>query len=74
MTQNLPILIIGAGPVGLSLALSLARVGIHAEVFEADEELNTQIRASTFHPKTLELFETWGVVDDVIRHGYKVDK
>lgn len=69
-----PILIVGAGPVGLSLALSLAHAGIHVEVFEADEELNTQIRASTFHPKTLELFETWGVVDDVIQHGYKVDQ
>lgn len=73
-SNQFPILIVGAGPVGLSLALSLARVGIHAEVFEADEELNTQIRASTFHPKTLELFETWGVVDDVIQYGYKVDQ
>ena len=69
-----PILIVGAGPVGLSLALALSRKGIPAEVFEADAELNTQIRASTFHPKTLEMFETWGVVDEVIRHGYKVDR
>lgn len=74
MTEQHPILIIGAGPVGLSLALSLAHVGIHVEVFEADEELNTQIRASTFHPKTLELFEMWGVVDEVIKHGYKVNQ
>ncbi|MBL8099916.1 MAG: FAD-dependent monooxygenase [Anaerolineales bacterium] len=73
-SNQFPILIVGAGPVGLSLALSLARAGIQAEVFEADEELNTQIRASTFHPKTLELFETWGVVDDVIKHGYKVNQ
>lgn len=73
-SNQLQILIVGAGPVGLSLALSLARAGIHTEVFEADEELNTQIRASTFHPKTLELFETWGVVDDVIKHGYKVNQ
>jgi len=69
-----PILIVGAGPVGLSLALALSRKNIPAEVFEADAELNTQIRASTFHPKTLEMFETWGVVDEVIQHGYKVDQ
>jgi len=56
------------------LALALSRAGIPAEVFEADAELNTQIRASTFHPKTLEMFETWGVVDEVIKHGYKVDR
>lgn len=73
-SNQFPILIVGAGPVGLSLALSLAKAGIHAEVYEADEELNTQIRASTFHPKTLELFEAWGVVDDVIKHGYKVNQ
>ena len=74
ITPQSPILIVGAGPVGLSLALALSRAGIPAEVFEADAELNTQIRASTFHPKTLELFETWGVVDEVIKHGYKVDQ
>lgn len=56
------------------MALALSRAGIPAEVFEADAELNTQIRASTFHPKTLEMFETWGVVDEVIKHGYKVDR
>lgn len=73
-SNQFPILIIGAGPVGLSLALSLARAGIQVEVYEADEELNTQIRASTFHPKTLELFENWGVVDEIIKHGYKVNQ
>jgi len=75
MTQkNLPILIAGAGPVGLSLALALSRAGIPAEAFEADAELNTQIRASTFHPKTLELFQQWDVADEIIQHGYKVDR
>ena len=74
MSTQSPILIAGAGPVGLSLALALARKGIPAEVFEADAELNTQIRASTFHPKTLEMFKDWGVVDDIIQHGYKVDQ
>ena len=69
-----PILIVGAGPVGLSLALALSHKDIPAEVFEADVELNTQIRASTFHPKTLEMFETWGVVHEIIKHGYKVDR
>jgi len=68
-----PILIVGAGPVGLSLALALSHAGIPAEVFEADTELNTQIRASTFHPKTLEMFKDWGMVDEIIKHGYKVE-
>ncbi|HSG45945.1 MAG TPA: NAD(P)/FAD-dependent oxidoreductase [Anaerolineales bacterium] len=74
ISSQSPILIVGAGPVGLSLALALSRAGIPTEFFEADTELNTQNRASTFHPKTLEMFETWGVVDEVIKHGYKVDQ
>lgn len=74
ITPDRPVLIAGAGPVGLSLALALGHAGIPAEVFEADTELNTQIRASTFHPKTLELFQVWGVADALIRHGYPVDR
>lgn len=73
-SNQLPILIAGAGPVGLSLALALSRAGIPAEVFEADADLNTQIRASTFHPKTLEMFKEWGVVDEIIQHGYQVNR
>lgn len=69
-----PILIIGAGPVGLSLGLALARAGLPVELFEADAELNREIRASTFHPKTLELFERWGVVEEILAHGYQVDR
>lgn len=69
-----PILIVGAGPVGLSLGLALARAGLPVELFEADAELNTQIRASTFHPKTLELFAAWGVVDGLLARGYQVDR
>jgi len=74
ISSQRPILIIGAGPVGLSLALALSQASIPVEDFEADAELNTQIRASTFHPKTLEMFETWGIVDEIIKHGYKVDR
>lgn len=74
MPEPLPILVVGAGPVGLSLALDLARRGLPVEVFEADAELNTQIRASTFHPRTLELFAAWGVVDALLARGHRVDR
>jgi 3-(3-hydroxy-phenyl)propionate hydroxylase len=69
-----PILIVGAGPVGLSLGLALARAGLPVALFEADAALNSEIRASTFHPKTLELFQEWGVVDNILAHGYRVDR
>lgn len=74
MTQQLPILIIGAGPVGLSLATALAKQGINVHVFEQDAELNSEIRASTFHPRTLELLNEWDVVDPILAAGYTVDR
>ncbi len=74
MTTTLPILIIGAGPVGLSLALALARQGLPVELFEAQPELSPEIRASTFHPPTLEMFAEWGVVENVLARGHKVDR
>lgn len=69
-----PILIIGAGPVGLSLALALARQGFAIELFEALPELSPEIRASTFHPPTLEMFAEWGVSEAVLAQGQKVDR
>ncbi|MFO7536690.1 MAG: NAD(P)/FAD-dependent oxidoreductase [Chloroflexota bacterium] len=74
MTTPLPILIIGAGPVGLSLALALARQRLSVELFEAMPDLSPEIRASTFHPPTLEMFAEWGVVDKVLAQGHKVDR
>ena len=74
MTTSPPILIIGAGPVGLSLALALARQGLPVALFEALPEPSPEIRASTFHPPTLEMFAEWRVVDNVLAQGHKVDR
>ena len=74
MNNNLPILIVGAGPVGLSLGTALAAKGIKVELFEAMSSLSSESRASTLHPPTLEMFNRWGVLDEVISKGKKVDK
>ncbi len=72
--STLPVVIVGAGPVGLSLALALARRGVRVEVFEALPELSTEARASTFHPRTLEMLAEWGVLDALLKHGHVVDR
>ncbi len=70
--SNYPVLIAGAGPVGLSLATALAQKGIVTAVYEKDPTLNNEIRASTLHPATLEMFAEWGVAEHVIANGNPV--
>lgn len=68
------IVVVGAGPVGMCAALSLARSGIPVTVFELGEGLAAESRASTFHPPTLELLDELGLADEVIARGLEAPK
>lgn len=63
------VLVVGAGPVGLVAALTLARGGVPVTVFEAGPALATESRASTFHPPTLEMLAGLGVLDELLERG-----
>jgi len=63
------VLIAGAGPVGCVTALYLARNGVPVSIFEAEKSLPLDLRASTFHPPTLDMLEDLGVVDALIAQG-----
>ena len=63
------VIVVGAGPVGLTCALKLSRAGIDTLLIEAAAELNQELRASTFHPPTLDMLEEFGVTATVIRQG-----
>jgi 2-polyprenyl-6-methoxyphenol hydroxylase-like FAD-dependent oxidoreductase len=64
-----PILIVGAGPVGLTLAWRLAQGGLPVKIFEAEPEITDQLRASTFHPPTLDYFDASGITAELINAG-----
>ena len=49
-----PVLVAGAGPAGCAVALYLAQRGIAVTVVESEESLPLDLRASTFHPPTLD--------------------
>jgi 3-(3-hydroxy-phenyl)propionate hydroxylase len=51
------VVIVGAGPVGLTLAMRLGLNGHKVCVVESDDQIETDLRASTFHPPTLDLFD-----------------
>jgi 3-(3-hydroxy-phenyl)propionate hydroxylase len=69
-----PILIVGAGPAGLALAVRLALADVPALVFEAEEKLPRDLRAGTFHPPTVELLDSIGVGQDFLAMGIKVPR
>lgn len=68
------VLIAGAGPVGLTLALALHRRGIATQVLEKREGLSSASRASTFHPPTLDALDELGVLAPLLPGGVRVDR
>ncbi len=65
------VLIAGAGPVGLVAAVSLLEEGIPVTVLEASADLAVDLRASTFHPPTLDFLDRLGLAEGLIARGIK---
>jgi 3-(3-hydroxy-phenyl)propionate hydroxylase len=63
------IAIVGAGPVGLVLALKLATLGVASTVLEAEADISEALRASTFHPPSLDMLDTLGLAQPLIAQG-----
>jgi 2-polyprenyl-6-methoxyphenol hydroxylase-like FAD-dependent oxidoreductase len=61
------VLIIGAGPVGLALAIELGHRSISCLVVERNERVGYAPRAKTTNARTRELFRRWGIANDLRR-------
>ena len=68
------VIIVGAGPVGLVSALSLALRDVPVLVLEANPELFMDLRAGSFHPPTLEVLEPLGVTAKLHEFGICVHR
>ena len=64
------ILIVGAGPVGLTCAYSLALAGIPVTVLEREPDVPHDLRATTWHPPTLDFMDDLGVAEHLIANGH----
>ena len=66
------VIIIGAGPTGLTAALSLGRQGISVTLLEAEPALTHDLRAGSYHPPTVEMLTDLGVGAAMHATGIKV--
>ncbi len=68
------VLIVGAGPTGLVLAIELIRRGISVRLIDAKEVPEKYSRAMGIQSRTLEVFEKIGVLPAFLKEGNKVQK
>ncbi|MBI1201205.1 MAG: NAD(P)-binding protein [Rhodopseudomonas sp.] len=68
-TFDAEVAVVGGGPVGLVTALLLARDGVSVVVLERGAEIETDLRASTFHPPTLDMLDSLGLAGVLIDKG-----
>lgn len=74
MDESRHIIIAGAGPVGCVGALIFARAGIPVTLIEAADELMMDLRASTFHPPTLDMLDELELTPKLIEMGLIADR
>jgi 2-polyprenyl-6-methoxyphenol hydroxylase-like FAD-dependent oxidoreductase len=71
--EDVSVLVVGAGPAGLTTAIMLARHGVDCLVVERREELSALPRATGVSTRSMELFRSWGLEDQVRAGGNDVE-
>ena len=64
-----PVVVVGAGPVGLALVVDLAQSGVPVVLLDDDDRLSTGSRAICFAKRTLEIFDRLGCGEPMMRKG-----
>ena len=72
-TTEIPVLIVGAGPAGLTAAGALARLGVETLVVERRAEMSSLPRATSVSTRSMELFRSWGLEDEIRAGGVDVE-
>jgi len=70
---RVPVLIIGGGPVGLILAIDLARRGVRSIVLDETDGTITFPTGENLNTRTMEHFRQWGLADRIRYSGFPAD-
>src|SRR5690349_12657847 len=68
------VLIVGAGPTGLVMALWLGRLGVPVRIIERHSGPGQTSRAMAVHARTLEFYRQLGFADEVAQAGIKLER
>ncbi|MBX9703657.1 MAG: FAD-dependent oxidoreductase, partial [Silvanigrellaceae bacterium] len=68
MPVTIPVLIVGAGPVGLCMALGLARAGIECLLVEKHPTTTNHPKARGVNIRSMEIFRLWGLETAMREH------
>jgi 2-polyprenyl-6-methoxyphenol hydroxylase-like FAD-dependent oxidoreductase len=71
-TFDTDVLIVGAGPTGLALAVALQQAGVRHTIIDKSASGQTTSRAAVLHAHTLEILESLGVSDALVARGLKL--
>lgn len=71
-TSESPVLIVGAGPTGLALALWLVKLGVRARIIDKTADAAPYSRALGVHARTLELYRQLGFANEAVAAGIEV--
>ena len=69
---DVPVLIVGAGPTGLVLALWLTKLGVSVRIIDKTAEPGTTSRAVGVHARTLEFYQQVGLAAAMVEGGVEV--
>ncbi|MCC2625463.1 MAG: hypothetical protein K0R14_1336 [Burkholderiales bacterium] len=68
--KQVPVIIIGGGPSGLSTALALARQNIQSIVIERNPGITQHPRARGVNARSMELFRQWGNYNELLQYTH----
>jgi 2-polyprenyl-6-methoxyphenol hydroxylase-like FAD-dependent oxidoreductase len=73
-SESTEVLVVGAGPTGLTMAAQLAARGVGFRIIDEAPERSDKSRALVVHARTLELFQKMGISEDLVSRGRRTIK